>query len=97
MLIGRGVIRVFTLQVDQEDIPMGGWSTSDEIKFLAGLGTHSQNTPEKVEDVPREERLRLLKNYKQSIPLRQRWGPLNPEIIEKAVNSMIARLEPVVR
>lgn len=69
------------------------YSTSDEVGFLAGIGTYNSEAPESVSDVLVEERLRLLKNYRASMKNRANWGRIDPAKIDLVVSQMIAEVE----
>ncbi|KKQ82865.1 MAG: hypothetical protein UT07_C0016G0004 [Parcubacteria group bacterium GW2011_GWB1_38_8] len=68
------------------------WSTVDEIKYLEGLGTHRQGSPETVEKVPRELRLELLLNYRQSMRLRANWAGIDRILVGGIANEMIEKV-----
>jgi hypothetical protein len=62
------------------------WSTTDEIRFINGLGQHCNP----VAVVPYEEKLEFLKRYREGINLRCRWGNIEPETIFEYVENRIA-------
>ena len=67
--------------------------TKDEIAFLNGIGTWSENTPDLPEQVPAPVRLELLLRYLDSMELRSEWGSINPDEVRKHVESMISHLK----
>jgi len=61
------------------------WGTSDEIRFINGLGNH--RNPKTV--VPPEEKLEFLKRYLEGIELRVVWGHIDSTAVRKYVESRI--------
>ncbi len=72
------------------------WTTQDEINFIKTLGAHREKAPKKVKELPIKERLRLLKNYKKTMPLQARWGKIDPCKIAEVVDEEIRRLEALL-
>jgi hypothetical protein len=67
-------------------------TTIDEINFLRHLGTWTNNSPSKVEDVPWKSRAEKLFRYRNSMENRERWGAINPVLVRQFINSEIERL-----
>lgn len=55
------------------------WNTSDELKFLEGLGTHSE-----LLGVGRKD---LLERYAKAMSRRVNWGSVNKDVVAKAITS----------
>lgn len=70
-----------------------GWRTSDEIRFINGLGQHTN--PKRV--VPVEEKLEYLYRYKNAMRLRVRWDGINVAEIRDYVDNRLAYYEKVVK
>lgn len=83
-------------------MPITSWTTRDELAFLKQLGGWSgAYAPGRHRGigifVPKQEaRLRALtalRNYREAMQLRARWGEIDPKEIQKSVDAMIANLE----
>lgn len=66
---------------------MGPWGTREETIFIRGLGSWRGKTPS------REEKLAILRSYRQGIEMRRRWAPLDREAIFGEVDRLIGQLE----
>ena len=53
------------------------WTTGDEIRFIAGLGTHSDHGKQLSHGD-------WVKRYQQTIPLRRDWGDMDPVAVRRA-------------
>ena len=67
------------------------YSTQDEMKFIDGIGTYTQDDRYTTSRVHKHSRVELLIGYYMSIPGRYEWGNINKSIIEKYVEEAIAK------
>lgn len=63
-----------------------GWSTTDEIALIDGLGTHCV----KLSKHDDRYRLKLLKGYLASIPNRVDWGRMDKRYITDYVKRQLS-------
>lgn len=59
-------------------------ATESELEFLRGLGTH-------LPPSQRQDRLRLLRSYLESMDIRANWGHIDHAVIRHAVEMAIER------
>lgn len=69
------------------------WSTTDEIKFVEGLGSWAPKN--KVTLV--SEKIALLKSYLAAMPLRAKWGEINPVLVGHRIRNLISSYEILSR
>ncbi len=74
------------------------WTTSDELLFLKGLGTH--RCGRYVGGKPRKtdaERLEMLRGYRAQMGQRGRWGEVDPVVLLGVLDCMIQKLSQSVQ
>lgn len=54
------------------------WTTGDELRFIALLGTHSDQGKKLSHG-------EWMKRYRQTLALRQNWGDIDPAAVRAAV------------
>jgi hypothetical protein len=69
------------------------WGTTDEIKFINGLGNH--RSPRAV--VPYEEKLEYLMRYLEGNALRVRWGPIDSATVRMYAESRVEYYESLIQ
>lgn len=67
--------------------PGAGWSTEDELDFIAGLGTWTGFEPKRKEQLPD-----LLRGYLAGMYHRENWRHLSYARIKAAVEARLAAL-----
>lgn len=56
-----------------------GWSTADELRFVLRLGTHATPGQHGLDrPLTTTARCQLMARYLELMPLRVRWGRINP-------------------
>jgi hypothetical protein len=68
------------------------WSTTDECRFINGLGQH--RNPAAV--VPFEEKLEFLRRYRQGIELRVVWKNIDSRTVFEYVDKKIRYYEDLI-
>lgn len=68
------------------------WLTSDELRFVRKLGSHSVSLRE---GLLASQHVKQLKQYLQTMDLRSKWGDIKPDKVRAHVNSLIEGYESI--
>lgn len=64
-----------------------GWSTADEIEFLAGLGTHAPSRSES----PAQTQRQILRRYLDAASRRHDWGTMDQGVVVRQARRMLGQ------
>ncbi len=81
------------LKLPEDSEQQINYTTGQELTFLENLGSFYEGPFRgkggSLSETKEERRVRLLKNYKKSIPLRANWGDVDKDVI-------MLCLEPII-
>ncbi len=74
------------------------WTTTDELAFLKGLGTHrcGRYFGGKLR-TPDLQRLEMLRGYRAQMGQRENWGEIDPVVVSGVLDCMIQKLSQSVQ